>query len=275
MRQRLVLVLVAGIAFIAFGSASSGSERRYVQVCLRAMLAGNPCVGSLGFDVGGSLMPKRQPPHELVPVGLAIHGEIGNEGGGHPSALREAELTVDEGVAIDGAGLGTCPRRRLENRGVAAARRLCRKAVVGRGSARIGFASSGTSVTTALTLFNGGTSSGVTRLFVHGAAAQPKPMPIVAVVEVRRRQAGLEGVLRVPPILDGDGSLLEFELEIERRLTRGGAKRSYLNANCRDGRIDVNLRRALFRNEAKIPGVGASTTLKGSLTLPCTPDRRS
>jgi hypothetical protein len=125
-----------------------------------------------------------------------------------------------------------------------------------------------------LTLFNGGTREGVTTVFAHGTVAVPSPIPLVAVAKVWRRQNGMEGALRIPPILEGDGSLLDFDLELKRRFMDGGTERSYLASTCRDGEIRANVARLVFKNEAKAPNAAAQTMLSGSLALPCTPDRQ-
>jgi hypothetical protein len=216
--------------------------------------------------------PRQLPRREFVPVGVTVSGTVGIEGGGHPSALREATVTLDEGIRVDTRGLAICSQRRLEHLAVAAARSACRRAIVGRGVARAGLASSGTVLRAPLTLFNGGTSAGVTRLFVHSAGgAAGSALAVVA--EIRRRGKGLEATWKLPPILEGDGSLLSFRLEIKRSFAASGRRRSYLSGSCPNGELWASFSKLMFVNEARIPGVASRTVLKGRLLVPCAPRR--
>lgn len=119
--------------------AAEADTQPYVATCLRS---GTGCLGHVEFGLDGSLTPRKLPAHALAPAELRIHGKIANENGGHPPALHEAIVDLDSGVAIDTTGLPTCRLPQLERKDVAAARRLCRGAIVGRGLAHIGFASS-------------------------------------------------------------------------------------------------------------------------------------
>jgi hypothetical protein len=234
----------------------------------------NGCGGGrleVGFE--GSVAPKVLPKGELEPVALEVHGKIALEDGGHPSALREAIVDIPKDVSIDTAELPACPRRRLESGGVAAARRLCRKAIVGSGMAHIGFASSDTTIEAPLTLFNGGSSSGKTKLFVHSAIAASDLMPLVSTVKIQRKYSGLHTIWKLPPILEGDGSLLDFKFRVERRFMSKGSEHSYLTAKCPSGGLQASAPKILFRNEAHAPGVAATTVLKGLISVPCSSGR--
>jgi hypothetical protein len=225
------------------------------------------------FEVGGGVVPRKLPSHELAPVGLEIHGKIAMEGGGHPPALHEAIVDIAKNVSIDASGLPACRLQLLESRGTAAARHLCRKAIVGSGVAHIGLASSETTLKAPLTLFNGGTSGGETRLFVHSAIAVPNPLPVVSTVKIQRKYSGLHTIWKIPRTLEGDGSLLDFKFKIERRFMSKGAVHSYLAAKCPDEGLLVNIPSIAFRNDARAPGMARLTMLKGGFLVPCSPGR--
>jgi len=212
------------------------------------------------------------PAQGLAPVAATAHGTIATEGGGHPSALREASVAVDREIRLDTDGLSICARRRLERLGAAAARRACRSAIVGHGVARLGLASSDRVFSLRLTLYNGGASGGVTRLFAY-SSGEAVGGPLVAVARIRRRDKGLEATWRLPRILDGDGSLLGFRLEIRRGFAASGRRHSYLSARCPNGLFRVNVPKLTFVNEAHAPGVPSQTVLKGGLAVPCAPKR--
>jgi hypothetical protein len=269
MGRGIAIVLSVGILLTVVSTTPGIAVQHYVQVCLRANSAAE-CPGHVEIDAGGSVAPKKLPSHESVPVSIEVHARVGIEGGGHPPALREGSISVAEGLAIDPVGLPACSLRQLKRSGIGMARRHCRKAIIGSGVAHIGFASSDTTLEAPLTIFNGGTSGGETRVFVHSAIAAPGLMPLVAIGKIARRGDGLTSVWRIPRILEGDGSVLDFRFRVSRRFRSEGRQRSYLAGRCPGrGGLRVNVPKVLFRNDAKDPGVAVSTTLKGSFVAPC------
>jgi len=278
-RIRATLSLLVGVGLVTASFANCAAAQPYVQTCLRAAPLFPGCESErLEVEWDAEVEPTTLPRHEMAPVALEMHGVIGTANGGHPSALREAQIDFLN-VAIDAKGLSACGLRDLQRRRVAAARDFCRKAIVGSGMSHIGFALSGGRVAAPLTLFNGGTEDGVTTLFVHSAVPVPKPVPIVSVMKISSvgspagKDVGLQTVWRLPRIIDGTGSLLDFKFRIERRFSASGPRHSYLAARCRDGGLSVNFKKLLFRNEAKTPGVAAQTVMKGGLAVPCSPIR--
>ena len=109
------------------------------------------------------------------------------------------------------------------------------------------------------------------RLLIHAFIASPAPTAIVTPVTLERKSDGLHTVSRIPTIAAGIGSLLDFSFEIGETYTYRGDTVGYLEARCPDGVFKVNFPKLLFRNEARTPGVAASTMLKGGLAIPCTP----
>jgi len=274
MRSKSTLGVAASL-FLAFTfpAWAANDVQQRVATCLRSASLADSCdPGRLEVDIEATVSPSRLPRNEFAPVALTISGTIGTEGGGHPSALREAMATLDEGLRIDTNGLAACPRRRLERLDVAGARKACRKAMVGHGVAHVGLASSETSFKAPLTLFNGGTSGGVTRLFAQSVVGMAGPS-LVAVGKVRRHGRGLKASWRVPRILEGDGSLLDFRLHVSRTFAASGRRHSYLSGSCRGGMLRVSFSKLAFVNEAGTPGVASRTFLRGGLLVPCGPAR--
>jgi hypothetical protein len=271
MRRNLALTLVSGVA-LAVGLAASATAQHYSFCPFRSSALVSSCPPRLLFDIDGAVIPKGLPKRKLAPVALEIRGKISTDDGSHPSALREATIDLDKNGAIDAKGLPVCALRQLETRSTGAARRLCREAIVGSGVAHIGVeAPEQASIRAPLTLFNGGVKDGVTRLFIHGTIAMPNPAPIVTtvkIVKIQKGRYGLQSVLKVPRILDGSGSLLDFSFKIKRRFEYKGTKRSYVMARCFDGRLQAQFPSATFNDET---GSGAKTTLTGTVIRPCTP----
>jgi hypothetical protein len=271
--RKLTLILALAVA-LALGGASSAGGERYVQTCLRSSSPppSNCSLPRIEFNLGASVVPTKLLKRRLTPVGLVLKVKIATTDGTQPSALRELTVDFDRDWAIDGEGLPTCGRRSLDAARTAAARRACRSAIVGRGMAYVQVQSAGSEpVAVPLTLFNGGTRSGKTTMLVYGSTpAQATPVAIVAPIEVEEEpHGGLHAVAKIPPIANGTGSLLGFNLEIRRTFMRDGRERSYLAARCPDGVFKVQAS-AGFRNELHTPGVAATTTVKGAIAVPCT-----
>lgn len=273
MRSKWTLGVAASL-FLAFAlPAWANDAQQHVETCLRSASVADSCgPRRLEVDIEAKVSPNRLPRHGFAPVALTVSGTVGTEGGGHPSALREAVVTLDQGLKIDTNGLAACPRRRLERLDVAGARKACREAIVGHGVARVGLASAETTIKAPLTLFNGGTSAGVTRLFAH-SATEAAGGALVAVGQIRQHGNELQASWRLPRILEGDGSLLGFRLEIKRGFAASRRHHSYLSGRCPGGLLRVSIPKLTFVNEAHTPGVPSLTVLEGRLAVPCAAKR--
>ena len=125
-----------------------------------------------------------------------------------------------------------------------------------------------------LIVFNGGTHGGKTTLLLHTFITVPAPTAIVTTVtltKVHKGRFGLHGVARVPVIVGGSGSALDFSFTVKRSYRFKGRKQSFLQARCPDGKFKVRTTKTLFKNEAHTPGVAPQTVLSGGLVTPCKP----
>lgn len=222
-----VIALAAGLALI-FAAGAFGTRQ---EEC-----ASNICIGD-----NGGIFPSKLPRHGKAPITARILGEIHTRDGSHPPALRTLELDVDKTIAIDAVGLPTCRKGEVEARTPADAKRACRDAIVGSGSAEVEvafpeqppFRSTGP-----LTLFNAGVHGGTTSVLLHAYVDVPAPTAIVVkatVTRIHRGRFGLHIAAKIPRIAGGAGSPTKFELKIGRRFTYKGQRRSFLTAGCPSG----------------------------------------
>jgi hypothetical protein len=272
-RWGLLPTLALLVILAACISTSAATTTQYVSLCpLRSIVPfASGCPPRLTFSAGAAIVPKGLPTHRMAPVGVRIGGEVRNDDGTHPSALREATIDIERNATIDAKGLPACGRRRLVGHDVEAARRVCRTSVVGKGHAHIEIGpSERMPIPITLTLFNGGIIDGTTTVLIHSFVRTPTPASIVATVKLWKLDGGLEAVTKIPPIAQGSGSLLDFNFQVKRIFEHDGEMRSYLTAKCPGGLFRVGAS-TLFKNEVHASGVSASTMLKGSLTVPCTP----
>lgn len=234
-------------------------------------------VGSLIFKVDGELSPTTLPRHELAPSSFRTKGQISTADGSHPPALREGVVYIDKNGILDAHGLPVCKGAQLEARDTKAAIRVCGDAIVGKGkgTAEIAFPEQKPIlVDSPITLFNGGVRAGTTTLFAHAFITVPAPAAIVATFKLRDVKAGrygTRGVVELPVIAGGSGSVVGFDFKIKRFFHYRGERRSYDLTKCPDGHINVK-GMGVFQDEV-VDGVddGKTTTISASLSFPCTP----
>jgi len=231
-------------------------------------------VGNLILTFGGDVSPKAMPRNDYVPVTTSIFGKIKTDDGTHPSALREAVVDIDKDVKINARGLPSCRAGQLEAQPTPAAKKICGKTILGSGNAHVEIEfpeQPPITIASPLTVFNGGERGGKVTLLIHVFITVPVPAAIVTQVTIQRKGSGVHSIARVPVIAGGSGSTLDFKFKLGRTYTDKGKKVGYFEARCPDGKFRATARKTIFKNEAKVPGVVPTTTLAGSLFVPCAP----
>lgn len=262
MRRNLLVVLALSAA-LAVGVAAVASAAKTKII-----------FGNLEVTFGGTVSPSKMPKNKFVGVTTNIFGEIETTDGTHPSAMRETVVDIDKDAKVDSTGLPVCKPGQLQARDTAAAKKVCGKTTVGTGLAHAEIAfpeQKPIIVTSPITVFNGGTSGGKTKLLIHTFITVPVPAAIVTQVTISKKGAGTHAVAKIPVIAGGSGSVLDFKFKLGKSYTFKGQKRDLLMAKCPDGKFKVSTPKILFKNEAQIPGVPATSTLKGGLQVPCKP----
>jgi len=263
MRKNLILMLSLA-ALLSLGIAAVASA---TKVTARA--------GNLVLTFGGTASPKAMPKNKYVPVTTNIFGKISTSDGTHPSALRETEVDIDKDVKVNGQGFPVCKGGQLEARNTSAAKKVCGKAVLGEGNADLEIAfpeQKPIPVHSPLTVFNGGKKGGKTLLLVHTFITVPAPSAVVTQVTIQKRGTGVHTVAKVPVVAGGSGSVLDFSFKLGKTYRFKGKKIGYFEAKCPDGFFGVNSPKTVFKNEAQVPNVPATTVLKNvGLKVPCTP----
>lgn len=266
-RYRLRVILALTVTAVLAACAAAGVAQS--SFCLLSANVSR-CQPLLQFDLEGEFTPKQLPKREFAPVALRVSGKIALDDGQVPPPLREMTVDIDRNGVLDASGLPTCPFRQLKANDTNTIRRVCARSLVGTGVAHIGVLQK-SPIRATLSLFNGGVSNGVTKLLVQGVLASGASEPIVTTMKIgpiARGRYGSEAVLKVPPILEGSGSVLDFNLRINRRFTLQGKQHSYLAARCLDGRLQAGIR-AVFAKQVA-PAEHAGAVVEGTLVRPCT-----
>jgi hypothetical protein len=144
-------------------------------------------VGNLVLTHDGAISPTKLPRHRQAPISAWISAALASRDGSHLPAVSEAVIDVDDDVRVDVKGLPACKGGQLQSRDSAAARRVCRGAIVGEGSARaeIEFPEQKPIIASSpLTIFSGGVKGGTTTLFVHAFITVPVPAAVVTTVKI-------------------------------------------------------------------------------------------
>lgn len=234
-------------------------------------------VGNLILKVEGKVSPGTYPRHEFAPSSFRTRAQIATADGSHPPALREGVVYVDKNGTFDAHGLPVCKAGQLEARDTKGAKRACGDAIIGTGvgTGEIAFPEQEpVSVTSPITIFNGGVAGGTTTMLFHAFITVPVPAAIVANFKFTRVDAGrygMRGVGRVPVIAGGSGSITDFDFKIKRLYAYKGERKSFDLTKCPDGVIHAK-GTGVFKDEVT-DGIddGEKTTISASLAFPCTP----
>lgn len=213
--------------------------------------------GNVKMMIQGTGWPGRLPKDRLTPVTFLASGKISTVDGSHPPALEEVIFDIGEEVALEAGKFPTCTAQQLAARSTRQAEKVCRDAIVGRGSGavEVEFAEQKPfTATSPLVIFNGGEKNGKSVMLIHAYAAVPSPTAIIGTVVTTKEHKGpyrLHSVGTIPPIAGGAGSVTRFSLFINRK--------GYLLSACKIGHFS-------FQVAAKYHD---GTTVKGSFIRTC------
>lgn len=224
-------------------------------------------LGNLFLADNGGITPSTLPRHGSAPVDARLEAEIGTTDGSHPPALHHIDLYIDRTIALDATGLPTCKLGQIEATSTSTAKRACADAMIGSGSATVEVAfpeQTPFSSTGPVLLFNGGVRGKTTLVLLHAYVDVPAPTAIVVpaqVIRVKKGRFGLEILATIPRIAGGAGSVTGFRLDVGRRFTVSGERRSLLSASCPTGQYRT-------AGEAEFAD---GTVLSVDHVFPCTP----
>lgn len=232
MERKLVFIIAtaAGLALVWAGVAAGNFGNRQEH-----------CVGVLCVGDNGGISPTKLPKHGSAPATAHIIGDISTRDGSHPPALQELEADIDHTVTVDAVGLPTCSENQLEATSSATAKKVCGDALIGSGSTEVEVAfpeQAPFRSTGPLLLFNNGVHGGTTSVLLHAYVNVPAPTAVIVrakVTRIHRGRYGLHLEAHIPKIAGGAGSATAFNLEIGRRYTYKGRKKSFLTASCPTG----------------------------------------
>lgn len=199
------------------------------------------------FTFSPSFSPRVVSRTEQTPVKLALASQF-NPRPGFPQlpALSQIELLFDRHLDISTWGLPACaPRLQLELAGPGSVAERCKPALVGHGKTEIFLAfpeSTGIPLTPKVFLYNGGTRTGVTRLWIYFQILIPVPTTILAPVDVKSIDEGAYGTeafISLPKIASGYGVFDRLSLIFNREYTFKDQRRSVVTFRCANGKFQA------------------------------------
>lgn len=234
MRKYLVITMALG-ALIALSVAGIATAEKPVKV--RA--------GNLDLTFNGGFSPKALSKTKFTPISLDVSGKIATIDGTHPPALKEFVFETDKNGGVQVKGYPACTSGKLQSRDSKSAKAVCGNAILGEGTTDIQIQfpeQAPIPVKSPLLLINGGEKGGVLTFFVHAYITVPTPAAVVTTVKITKIKNGRYGtksVASVPKIAGGSGSVLSFDLHVDKKYTYKGKKVSVLTARCPDGKLQA------------------------------------
>jgi hypothetical protein len=220
--------------------------------------------GNIIVDVDGGFSPKTLPKHSFAPITLRASGDISTVDGSVPPPLQRLLIDFDRNGLVQTKGLPVCQPGKLENTTAPVARKKCKSAIVGTGTADalIKFPDQAPlPASSPLTIFNGPKRGGSPTAIVHAYLTIPAPTTFVIVAPIRRAHGPYryEVTSDIPPIAGGYGSVTHFDFKVRKMFRSKGKRVSYASARCANGRLQA---RGTFT-------FGDGTSLSGSVFRPC------
>jgi hypothetical protein len=231
-RARLAAAALALAALLASGlSAGSLESARAATVTYR----------NLVLHAVGGFSPQLLPRNSYAPIDFRGEVDLSTRSGiGRPVALTEAVIDFDRDGRLDVSGLPSCSAAAVATLGTAEARAACKGAIVGEGviEALVEPApgAAPVPVEAPLSIFNGPAEAGHPTAVLHANLGAPagQTLALTAPIERIRGRYRYRVTLQVPPIAGGLGSLTRIRVDIGRRFSAGGQRRSYVSARCSD-----------------------------------------
>jgi hypothetical protein len=192
----------------------------------------------------GGFQPRTLPRKQFEPIEFQGYIDIGSRSGVRPQALSQAVIDFDRDGRLSVGGLPTCQPETIAAASTAEARSLCHGAIVGTGKveALIYVGNSVLPASSPLTIFNGPPSEGRPTVVLHARTTTPATQTYAILVPIERRRGYFRyrATLNIPPIAGGLGVLTRIKVDIGRRYTANGKRRSYVSAHCSDGVLQTN-----------------------------------
>ncbi|MGE5409174.1 MAG: hypothetical protein ACM3NV_11250 [Syntrophothermus sp.] len=187
-----------------------------------------------GALVKGKLYKKK-----WTPAKLEVTTSLANQTrpGGVPVPTTNVVIDFDKGTKVFSKGYPTCDASKLQNVSTEIAERECKKAIIGRGTAKalLPVGSQVFPVEQVVTAFNGVPKNGHTVVLLHTYGTKPVQTALVltgVVTPLNKEGYGPRLDVEVPLIAGGAGALTYFNTTINTKYKYKGKTVSYIQGKC-------------------------------------------
>lgn len=200
-------------------------------------------VGWSGLNAAAGFSPKVLSRTDETPITFVAEGEVTEDDGAHPPALREVRIEADKALEVHTKGIPTCRFGGIQVDATEAAEEACRQAQIGTGTAtaQVAFAEEPPiNVNSKLLVFNGGESDGKTTLFIPAYFSAPISGVLLITVSITKHENGRFGSLaiaKIPQIAAGSGSITKFQVTIDKDVMGENP----ISAKCDDGMLKFDI----------------------------------
>lgn len=163
----------------------------------------------------------------------------------YPLALSQEKLLLDRHLELFTRGLPACAPQLQVYPSVPIPKR-CKAALVGEGKAEVRIAypeNVPLPLDLKVHLYNGGTTNGVTKLWLYFPITVPVPSSILAPIEIKKvdqGSIGTEALITMPKIAGGSGFFTQLWLNINREYEFLGRRRSVTTFRCANGKFQYS-----------------------------------
>lgn len=247
--RKSLAVAIVGVALAATAVVAHGAMLKH---------------GDLVLHADGGFAPRALPRHHYAAIHFEGHADLKRVGGGLPPALQEVVLDFDRDGLLTTRGLSTCPPGRIADASPARARRVCGKAIVGRGEVAGVIESSEGAVkgSSPLTVFNGPRQNGRPTVLLHAQSTGLTTHTYVLVVPIERLHGEFRYRVRIeiPAVPGGFIVITHADVKIGRLYVSAGRRLSYTSARCS---------RYLLQTRGRFT-FADGTVFEGTVLKPCT-----
>jgi hypothetical protein len=192
--------------------------------------------GELFVRFKGGIDPIALPRARPAPIAVSVAGTIRTLSGARPPSLRRIRIELNRGGVLDSRGLPVCHYRDLLAASPEEAMDTCGGALVGGGAyrARTAFPEQKTFPSEGKILAFNGLYEGHEAILAHIHGNDPGPMTRIIVFRIHRTEGTFGTTLtgNLPDSLNHYGYVIGVHLELFRRYTFHGERRSYISAAC-------------------------------------------
>lgn len=193
--------------------------------------------GNLRVAVNGKLSPRVLPRHGAAPIVVSVGSKIATTDESLPPQLRRLRIEMNRHGRIDTRGLPTCPYKAIRTATSKQAVKLCRPALVGKGTfdAMVSLANQEPYPAHARLLVFNARFKGKPALFGQLYSARPFATSFVIVFRIARQRKGGYGTVlnaAIPKSLGNWGVVTGIQMNLSRRYRIRGRRHSFLSAGC-------------------------------------------